>query len=915
MKKQLLLRSLVFLFGIALCNSLFSQVTFQGVSDSTAILNETFTANVSYTILGGGTPTFSLPTKPGDMSINSSGVITFHPLIISGGGRVVVRAVNTSGTYEFHFNVYVSNAISCSANLISYFKLDEPGGTSFADYAGGYTATSSVSLGDVDGMVDGGVSMTPASINTDYMHVSDVNQYERSVIQPFSYSLWIYSYGKPAWAMNQAIDQVFFYREDATANNMLVIGLDGQNTVTNELFPKFRVRSNGVTETIVSTTAITANQWHHLAFVYYPEGTSGTHRKRIYLDGALIDNPQTYLDPAYNFYMDSPLSIGYYSGMPDDNFPFSGRMDEILIYNSAIDAQISTIYADGLAGEAHCKPGNHAPELVNNFPATINQGAVYNQLLTAYDVEGTTVTIDTVSLPHWMTYSSGTKRLTNKASRPNNSDVGVGSIVLSLSDGTATVQRTFPVTVINVNDAPVFTSTNPTSTMNEDAHYVYNITYNDVDLGDVVTLSAQTKPNWLTLNTTTRVLSGIPTNDTLGTSANRVFNVVLRLNDGDVTTDQSFTITVNNVNDAPIITGQNIIYTPEHIPITITPALAFTEGVNFEDGDDVFPTDFSITVQAGTNYTVTSTNVVNPVEFFSGFLSVPIVVSDGTATTNYTLIVNVNAVNEIPNIESTPVTTADDYVYYEYEFIATDGDPEDVLTMADSVLPSWLSFDSGTGILSGTPKWNNIGDTVVILTVTDGKVTVVHDFSINVGNTNSIPEITSTPDESASVGEIFQYNLTVNDPDEDNTLTFSAPTKPEWLTFTPEDYDALLHGVPTTENLGTFPILLQVSDNAGGIDQQSFNLIVSLTGIDEETVGTILVYPIPASTSINFEFEAVPINSVIEILNLNGQSLYKQQLETIAGKVEINITEFNPGMYIYRILQSNQIITGKFMVE
>jgi len=44
----------------------------------------------------------------------------------------------------------------------------------------------------------------------------------------------------------------------------------------------------------------------------------------------------------------------------------------------------------------------------------------------------------------------------------------------------------------------------------------------------------------------TGTLSGTPTHSEVGTH-----NVTLRVNDGTVDIDQSFTITVNNVNDAP----------------------------------------------------------------------------------------------------------------------------------------------------------------------------------------------------------------------------------------------------------------------------------------------------------------------------------------------------------------------------
>jgi len=104
-------------------------------------------------------------------------------------------------------------------------------------------------------------------------------------------------------------------------------------------------------------------------------------------------------------------------------------------------------------------------------------------------------------------------------------------------------------------DAPTFTSTAGTS-VNEEALYSYSITTNDVD-GNSLTITAPTKPAWLNLTDNgdgTGTLSGTPTNSEVGTH-----NVTLRVNDGTVDVDQSFTITVNNVNDAPVLDFSEMI--------------------------------------------------------------------------------------------------------------------------------------------------------------------------------------------------------------------------------------------------------------------------------------------------------------------------------------------------------------------
>ncbi len=91
------------------------------------------------------------------------------------------------------------------------------------------------------------------------------------------------------------------------------------------------------------------------------------------------------------------------------------------------------------------------------------------------------------------------------------------------------------------NNAPTFTSTAVTSA-NEGQVYTYNITTNDID-GDALAITASTQPGWLAFTDNgngTAILSGTP-----GAAAVGTHNVVLNVNDGVTSTNQSFVITVN----------------------------------------------------------------------------------------------------------------------------------------------------------------------------------------------------------------------------------------------------------------------------------------------------------------------------------------------------------------------------------
>ncbi len=95
------------------------------------------------------------------------------------------------------------------------------------------------------------------------------------------------------------------------------------------------------------------------------------------------------------------------------------------------------------------------------------------------------------------------------------------------------------------NTPPSFTSTTVTSGT-VGTTYTYNIIATDADAGDVLTITATTIPSWLTLSDNgsgLATLTGTPQSTDVGSNA-----VVISVNDGTVSTNQSFTITVAAAN-------------------------------------------------------------------------------------------------------------------------------------------------------------------------------------------------------------------------------------------------------------------------------------------------------------------------------------------------------------------------------
>ena len=151
-------------------------------------------------------------------------------------------------------------------------------------------------------------------------------------------------------------------------------------------------------------------------------------------------------------------------------------------------------------------------------------------------------------LPSWLTFDGASRTFYGT---PTNDDVGTFTLRVTATDqftGEATDE--FRMTVLNANDDPFFTSTAVTL-VDALSSYSYDVSAEDIDIGDTLVLSGSTMPSWLTLDDNgdgTASLTGTPSNLDAGTNT-----VVLQVSDGTSIVDQSFDITVTLVITEPSV--------------------------------------------------------------------------------------------------------------------------------------------------------------------------------------------------------------------------------------------------------------------------------------------------------------------------------------------------------------------------
>ncbi|MBN1967846.1 MAG: PKD domain-containing protein [Candidatus Delongbacteria bacterium] len=231
---------------------------------------------------------------------------------------------------------------------------------------------------------------------------------------------------------------------------------------------------------------------------------------------------------------------------------------------------------------------------------------------------------------------------------------------------------------------------------------------------------------------------------------NGPLTVPVIVNDGIVNSATfDLAVTVNAINDAPVITGQLSVSVDEDSSIEIA-----LNDLTVTDIDNAYPADFTLTVQDGLNYTRDG-NTINPIGDFNGFLLVPVYVNDGTSNSNiFELTVSVLPVNDSPYFTSSPVLNGIVGVNYQYSITIEDIDNQSVNIYGDN-LPAWLNVNSSkynsNATLSGVPSI--VGDYSIKLVADDGSDLVYQEYVLHVTDNGISPiaqNIIESIDEDSS---------------------------------------------------------------------------------------------------------------------------------------------------------------------
>jgi len=205
------------------------------------------------------------------------------------------------------------------------------------------------------------------------------------------------------------------------------------------------------------------------------------------------------------------------------------------------------------------------------------------------------------------------------------------------------------------------------------------------------------------------------------------------------------------------------------------------------------------------------------------YSGITISVSNGTSTASMPAF-SIKVDYAPPTISGTPATTGATGTAYSFKPTASSPDGF-TLTFTVSNRPSWMSLNSSTGALSGTPTTAGTYSSIVE-SVNDGHHNVsMAAFAVAVTQTNYAPTISGTPSAYVLVGQTYSFTPTASDANGDK-LTFSISNKPSWASFSTTT--GVLSGTVPAGSVSKYTsITISVSDGVNKTSLSAFSITVN----------------------------------------------------------------------------------------
>ncbi len=335
-----------------------------------------------------------------------------------------------------------------------------------------------------------------------------------------------------------------------------------------------------------------------------------------------------------------------------------------------------------------------------------------------------------------------------------------------VSDGSLTDSETITVSVSEVNVAPVLAAIGG-KTVNEGSLLTFTATATDADIpAQTLAFSLVGAPAGASM-TAGGVFTWTPS-EAQG-PGDYTFDVVV--SDGALTDSETITVSVSEVNVAPVLglIGNKNVAEGSLLTFTATATDADipVQTLTFSLGGAV-PAGASIT--AGGVFSWTPSEAQGP-----GDYAFDVVVSDGSLTDSETITVSVSEVNVAPVLGAIGSKIVDEMTLLTFAATATDADiPAQTLAFSLVGAPAGAGITAG-GVFTWTPsEAQGPGDYTFDVVVSDGTLTDSETITVHVNEVNVAPVLGAIGGKTVDKGTLLAFTATATDADiPAQTLTFS----------------------------------------------------------------------------------------------------------------------------------------------
>ncbi|WP_129582714.1 putative Ig domain-containing protein, partial [Methanolobus psychrotolerans] len=272
---------------------------------------------------------------------------------------------------------------------------------------------------------------------------------------------------------------------------------------------------------------------------------------------------------------------------------------------------------------------------------------------------------------------------------------------------------------------------------------------------DDVTYSANDLPVGASLDASTGEFTWTPDYNDSG-----VHVVDFIASSNGLTDSETITITVNNVDRAPILdpVGNKEVNETELLSFTISATDPEDDDVTYSAND--LPVGASLDASTG-EFTWT------PDYNDSGVHVVDFIASSNGLIDSETITITVNNVDRAPILDPIGNKEVDETELLSFTISATDPEDDDVTYSAND-LPVGASLDASTGEFTWTPDYNDSGVHVVDFIASSNGLTDSESITITVADVNRPPIIEPIPDKLVNEKEELIIHLNATDDDGDD---------------------------------------------------------------------------------------------------------------------------------------------------